>query len=151
MQDLHFLILIVAYRLRGWGGFLLGTFSRRLFWSLSIGASCVLAGAPLSLSVGSALGAFAGMMIPHGRWYQVFSFSDALHMAGIGLARALFILCWHPSWLIFPALALAMVLTPLGYWLGCRLAERNKIDSMMLAEPLVGGVFAITLALALEY
>lgn len=137
----------LVYRLRGWGGFLYGTFSRRLFWSASAGASCLLLGADVYTSIVAAIGAFAGMWIEHSHCYTVNNLQEAVSLGAIGSARMLLMLWWHPS-CSYAALA-SFVLTPLMYWAGCKIARYFKKDEMWFAEPLcgamIGGILTFTL------
>lgn len=138
-------ILSLAYRLRGWGGFLLGTFTRRLFWAVIIGAAGFFLGALWWQSVAMSIGAFAGMWIQHGKYYTVENTQQAVSMAAIGGARMVLMLWWSPMCGL--ASIASMALTPLGYWIGVRIARRLRMDEMWFAEPIVGLLYGLILSL----
>ena len=145
MMNLITLILMsFAYRMRGWGGFLYGTFSRRLFWSASTGASCLLLGADVYTSIAASIGAFVGMWIEHGHCYTVNDLQQAVSLGAIGCARVT-LLTW-PMPFSSQAALFGLILMPLAYFLGTRLSKKLKWDSMWIAEPLAGSVLWLFLS-----
>jgi len=95
----------LLYRLRGseW----LGTFKQRLLWCAGTGLLVFgLSLNPLA-SVAVALGAYAALMIPHGKFYRTDTFNQLGAMVLIGLARA--VLYGLPLLLLTPH-ALAVII-----------------------------------------
>jgi len=152
--------LSLAYRLRGWGGFLHGTFSRRLFWAATVGACVSLLGYSVAQSAYAAIGAFLSMaLIAHGEYYTVQNVKQAGMMGLIGGARMLAttlplasVVSLHDDYVniniklfCFTATALNVVLTPLAYFTGTRISDRLKVDSMWFAEPFAGAAYGICL------
>ena len=152
--------LASAYRLRGWGEFLNGTFSRRLFWAATVGACVFLLNYSVAQSVYSAIGAFLSMaLIAHGKYYTVQNIQQAAMMGLIGGARMMATTLPLASIVslsgdavniniklfCFTATALNVVLTPLAYFTGTRISDKLKVDSMWFAEPFAGAAYAICL------
>lgn len=142
---LSIFLLGAAYRLRGWGQFLNtesqgdgGTFARRLFWAASVG---VVAGALGLNPAMSFIGAFLGMLIPHGSFYEVRSVREAAGIFAIGAAR--FALAASPA--IAPGLitvaALSGAIHIAAYRLGTVALDRQLVkDPLNVSEPLIGAI-----------
>ena len=139
-------IISLAYRLRGWGGFLHGTFSRRLFWAATVGACVSLLGYSVAQSAYAAIGAFLSMaLIAHGKYYTVQNIQQAAMMGLIGGARMMATTLPLGISTCIAATALNVVLTPLAYFTGTRISDRLKLDSMWFAEPFAGAAYGICL------
>ena len=158
--------LALAYRLRGWDGWLWGTFSRRVFWAVCVTFLFIMFGIAGSgasvagyLAPQVAIGAFAGMWISHGAYFDVGKvngsvFGDAALLALIGAARmALICLPW--GWRVegaFPLLAAVVAAFALwhsmAYLLGKWAAYEIRLypDPIAIAEPLVGAGVAAGMA-----
>lgn len=138
--------LASAYRLRGWGEFLNGTFSRRLFWAATVGACVFLLGYSVAQSAYAAIGAFLSMaLIAHGKYYTVQNIQQAAMMGLIGGARMMATTLPLGLSTCIAATALNVVLTPLAYFTGTRISDKLKVDSMWFAEPFAGAAYAICL------
>lgn len=147
--------MALAYRLRGWGGWLKddavtkgGTFARRIWWATCVALCMAIMGAEWWQSVLSGIGAFASMAwISHGEYFLVQNGRQMMAMAAIGAVRmAATTLPFGLAAL--PAIALNCVLTPFCYFIGTRLSAKLKVDIMWIAEPLAGAAFGLCLCIA---
>jgi hypothetical protein len=111
-------LFAVLYRMRGgWLKPSSTTWCRLVYWSLPIAAWGGLTFGPLGLLCG--VGAYLGLMIPHGEWFAGPSIRDAAMMGIIGMARAFLI--------VFPVAgnapevgftAFLGLLSGVAYWVG---------------------------------
>lgn len=121
----------VAYRLRGWGKFLSGTFERRLFWSCIVAAIFALNNLDPRLP---SLAAFIGMLIPHGKVYEVRTKLQALGMFIVGSTRFALL-----SLVSLPLVLLSGLLQTLSYRIGTVAYDKRYVkDPLLISEPLVG-------------
>lgn len=77
----------LLYRVRGGWFKLPSTQLARLCWVIPVGLT-VLLGFPWWIALGSAVGAFLGLMIPHGKWFAMRqTLRDTIWMTVIGIIR----------------------------------------------------------------
>lgn len=112
-------LFAVLYRMRGgWLKPSSTTWCRLVYWSLPVAVWGACAFGPWGLLCG--LGAYLGLLIPHGRWFGGPAIEDAIVMGLIGLARAFLILAscvlaGTPEVLVASSLGL---MSGVAYWIG---------------------------------
>ena len=140
-----------AYRLRGYGLFMSGTFGRRLFWCFCIAILCLSLGAGLTASLGAAVGAFAGLMIPHGKYFAINGKAkNAMVMSLIGVARLGLI--GLPLLLATPdAMALPIIgaLQGPAYYAGYLLRDKLGLEGIAWGEALTGAYIFVAVYIIL--
>lgn len=136
----------VAYRMRGNGARPLvrqgwpSTFAGRVLWAVWMGLTCWWLFGLQHALLGMG-GAFAGMWIPHGRFYRIETMRQFGVMVAIYVVRFLLVGIWAGPQAI-PAAVLAGWLCALANYGACQLQRRGVIvDQLRVAEPVIGAVF----------
>lgn len=128
--------LSVSYRLRGWGGFLHGTFERRMFWVCSVMIACLLNGSVVGSTLLAGVGAYLGLLIPHGKWFDVSTLEKSFILSAIYFCRIVLICLpfgFHPVYFAY----FSIIITA-GYWLGHKALHETGIDALLIAELIAG-------------